>query len=184
MATAPKLPHDDSHERISISPHEASKADHHKLPRWALPLLGGLAVMATGVTFLRMAWHGDQGGTPQVTLGSNTEPSKPTTLRPDANPSAKMVGEQDEDAPLPNALPFDEYVARTALELRARDVRCGQAGQVELKVSFSPSGTSTRVEPAAATRAGRCAASRLEGITIPAFQGNEERQVTVKVALR
>jgi hypothetical protein len=187
MATQHHPHHDDHHDRLSITPHEAETGHTKALPRWAFGLLGGLALLTGGLTALRMAWQDDQGGA-QLSLGSNTEPTSTTSPAPaDARPTARVSGELDEDAPLPSAMPFDEYVARTALELRTRGLNCGKPGRVDVKVSFAPSGSSTRAEVVAgrnAATASQCVVGRMTGVTIPAFQGSEERSVQVSLALR
>jgi len=179
---------EDPHERSSITPHEAEpRPSHLALPRWSLPLLGGLALLVGGVTVMHPAWRGDQGSA-EVSLASNTEPTSQATPADPGKAKPKLVDEQDEDGPLPSALPFDEYVARKALELRAQGLACGKPGRIDLKVSFAPSGSSTRAEVTlprlATTRVARCVSERLSGVSIPAFQGNQERSVQVSVAVR
>ena len=176
-------------DRHFTAPHErkSDQTIHH--PRWALPLLAGFALLTGGVTVGRMAWRSDQGGPSGVLSNSVSDPSvaaplPASTLVPSSTASSESEG--DEDAPLPGTMPFDEYAARKTLELRARGLRCEQPGQVDLKVSFAPSGTSTRTEVVSSvvSPAASCIVSRLEKVNIPPFQGRDDRTVSVSVAVR
>jgi hypothetical protein len=173
-------------DRCSCAPHEAVSRRPVASSGGAAWLLGGALAILCGGTSLQAVWRGDQGGQERV-LGSNTEPSAtiPTT-RPDKGPlGAKLPSENEEDEALPAALPFDEYVARKALELRMRGFKCGH--RVDLRVSFAPSGASTRaelVEPQVSAKVAQCVVTRLERTAIPAFRGSEERSVQVSLAMR
>jgi hypothetical protein len=184
MATQQHPSPESSSDRCSHIPLEAaprgrgSKKIH---PGWALP-----GLLALGMTGVRMAGHGDQGPGGAV-LGSNTEPTAPA--RPSSGPKAPVqVGiEQEEEELLPMALPFDDYVARKAVELRTRGVRCGHRGKVEVRVLFAPSGMSVRAEvgtPGLAPKATQCILNHVEKTSIPSFRGGEERAVQVSLAMR
>lgn len=188
MATQQSPSPEDHPDRCSYAPHEALPRRLQAAPRRGSWLFGAALAMVFGGTLLRTAWRDDQGGQGSV-LGSNTEPSAviPHAKPEPKAPVAQLPNEQDEDEPLPTALPFDEYVAQKALELRARGVKCGHRGRVELRVSFAPSGTSTRTElssPRIPAKVSQCLVSRLERTAIPAFRGTEERSVQVTLALR
>lgn len=169
----------------SSTPPEAQSASSVRRPRWALPLLAGLALLTGGVTAVHLAWHGDHGAVPEVS--SNGTSGASVAAPPPAGASdPTSLTEFDEDAPLPGTLPFDEYVARKSLELRARGLRCARPGKVELRVSFAPSGNSTRTEvvSSSASSVATCITERLDKVSIPAFQGRDERSVEVSVAVR
>jgi len=189
MATPQRpLPSEEHPDRCSCAPHEAISRRPGASSGVAAWLLGGALAILFGGTSLQAVWRGDQGGQDRV-LGSNTEPSATTpTARPDrAPPGAKLPSENEEDEALPAALPFDEYVARKALELRMRGFKCGHRGRVDLRVSFAPSGASTRaelVEPRVPAKVAQCMVTRLERTAIPAFRGSEERSVRVSLATR
>lgn len=169
---------EDPHERSSILPHEATPRPRHlSLPRGSLALLLGGALLSCGVTLLHMAWHGDQGAMPEVSQASHTEPTPPT-------PAQSKAAEIEEESSLPSALPFDEYVALKALELRSKGLSCGYSGRVALKVSFAPSGASTHTEVTPPTEAASCVTRHITGVTIPAFRGTEERSVQMTLAVR
>lgn len=189
MATQQHPPVREEHpDRSSCTPFEASAKPQRFSGVAGSWLLGGALALLLGGTSLHMAWHGDQGGDRSV-LGSNTEPSA-IQPRPQANqkpPVAQLSNEQDEDEPLPSALPFDDYVAKKALELKARGVKCGYRGKMELRVSFAPSGNSTRAEVTSTgvnTKTTQCVVGRLENTSIPAFRGTEERSVQISLAMR
>jgi hypothetical protein len=186
MATQQHSSLESSSDRCSHIPLEAAPRGHGSKKihlGWALPGLLGLALGMTGV---RIAGHGDQGPRGAV-LGSNTEPT--ALVKPSPGPKAPVqVGiEQEEEDLLPMALPFDDYVARKAIELRTRGVRCGHRGKVEVRVLFAPSGMSVRAEvgtPGMAPKATRCILNHVEKTLIPSFRGGEERAVQVSLAMR
>ena len=188
MATTDRPTYDEFLDRHSTAPHTAHvpsvppPAAHR--PRWALPLLAGLALATGGLTAVHMAWHGDQGDLATVAPTHTSE--RAAGAPPPASTTVVTSGEGDEDAPYPGVLPFDEYVAQKTLELRARGLRCARPGQVDLRVSFAPLGNSTRIEVVsdAANPVASCITSRFENVTIPPFQGREERSVNVSVAVR
>ena len=179
-------PHED-YDRISTAPHSShvphpAHPAHHS--RWALPALAAFALVGGGLTAARLAWHADQGGPTDVPPGNTT--TEHTVAAPSPTAIETVTSDGEEDAPLPGTLPFDDYVARKTLELRARGLRCARPGQVDLRVTFAPSGNSTRTEVVShsASPAASCIVNRFENVTIPAFQGREERSVDVSVAVR
>ncbi|MCS6902180.1 MAG: hypothetical protein RMJ98_21325 [Myxococcales bacterium] len=181
-------PSEDPPDRCSCAPCEAIPRRRYTSPRGASWLLGGVLTLLLMGTTLRVAWHSGQ-GEDESKLGSNTEPSAiAPTAKPDTQPpAAKLPTEQEEDGPLPAALPFDDYVARKALELRMRGFKCGYRGRAELRVSFAPSGASVRAEllsPRVPAKVAQCIVARLEQTAIPAFRGTEERSVQVSLAMR
>ncbi|RYE94247.1 MAG: hypothetical protein EOO75_02455 [Myxococcales bacterium] len=169
----------------SSTPPDGKSPPFVRRPRWAFPLLTGLALLTGSLTAMYQPWRGGHGVGPEV---SSNGTSGASVAAPPAAGAADptSLSEADEDAPLPGTLPFDEYVARKSLELRARGLRCEKPGQVELRVSFAPSGNATRTEvvSSSADSVASCITARLDKLVIPAFQGRDERSVEVSVAVR
>lgn len=182
--------HDHTGDRHSVPPHEtrAEKLRHSALAHWGLPALLGLLVLAGG---FNLASHWDR-PIPGVSLGTSTTLAPTAVATVIEEGSAPVTGmseaSQEEDSYLPGSLPFDEYKARKALELRTRGLSCGKPGRVEMSVSFAPSGVSTHAAVAGSKTASvdvaRCVSEHLEGVQIPAFRGAEERAVRVSVVVR
>jgi len=101
----------------------------------------------------------------------------------------KAAATQAEDDGAPSKTPFDPSAARSALTgAQLGPARCGEraTGRVRVTVTFAPSGRVVRAlvdDGLQGTPAGSCVARGLQGVQVPAFDGDPQT-VTMHLTLK